>query len=198
MAEQATKRRRPRLAVALNLASDPIGGKRVFATAAGLAGLVLLGVAGSFGWILAGTEPDEFTERQRILEEQRQAVASLAKDARSKISGEGAARVRERTELLNGLLVRKGVSWTKTFLDLETVLPPAVRMLTIQPEVAGQDTLRLDMTVSARAAGDFIEFLRALETSRVFQHPVLRGSAPPSEGDPTFRYRLTVDYDQQL
>lgn len=186
--------------MALNLASQPLGGYRAFAACACLVAGLLLGVAGALGWSWskAGGTPQEHLDRQRELDRQRQDLAVLAEEARATIGGDRASRVLEQTELLNGLLLRKGVSWTQTFVDLESVLPPAVRMLTIQPEVAGVDTLRLDMTVSAREPGDFIEFLRELERSEVFQFPAVRGSAPPTEGDPTHRYRLTVNYDQQL
>ena len=186
--------------MALNLASQPLGGYRAFTACACLMAGLLLGVSGALGWSWskAGETPQEHLDRQRSLVQQRQELTVLAEEARGTIAGDRASRVLEQTELLNGLLVRKGVSWTQTFVDLESVLPPAVRMLTIQPEVAGQDTLRLDMTVSAREPGDFIEFLRKLERSEVFQFPAVRGSAPPTEGDPTHRYRLTVNYDQQL
>lgn len=205
MADRGGRRRRVKRSAsgpggALNLASEPLGGYRAFAACACLMAGLLLGVAGALGWSWskAGGTPQEHLDRQRALDQQRQELTVLAEEARSTIAGDRANRVLEQTELLNGLLVRKGVSWTQTFVDLESVLPPAVRMLTIQPEVAGQDTLRLDMTVSAREPADFIEFLRELERSEVFQFPAVRGSAPPTEGDPTHRYRLTVNYDQQL
>ena len=205
MASLMRFRRRParrgrRPTVALNLATEPLGGYRAFSTLACVAALAILSITCGLAWHISSMSgaPREYVSRQRDLAEERRSLATLTGDARDKIGGSQADRIREQTSLLNGLLIRKGVSWTRTFLDLEGVLPPSVRMLTIRPEVAGEDTLRLDMTVSAKTPDDFIAFLRALEGSDVFQFPALRGSAPPAEDDPTFRYRLTVDYDQQL
>ena len=142
--------------------------------------------------------PEQLLGRQQELLAEQRRLVDLGSAASRQLQSESTTEILERTAFLNELLVRKGVSWTRTFLDLEVVLPPAVRMLTIQPEVARGDTIRLDMTVSAKAPTDFIEFLKTLEGSELFQTPAVRGSVPPSDGDPTFRYQLTVEYDQQL
>ena len=57
--------------------------------------------------------------------------------------------VLDRSVLLNTLIKRKAISWTKIFSDLQTVLPENVRVLTIRPTVNAQDQLFLDMTVAA-------------------------------------------------
>ena len=184
----------------LNLATNPTGGYRAFFALACLAAMTLAVVTVLLVMSFVRTEgtPDQLLrEQQELLVEQRR-LDSLAVTASRQLQSETTAEVIERTAFLNELLVRKSVSWTRTFLDLEVVLPPNVRMLTIQPEVARGDTIRLDMTVSAKAPTDFIEFLKTLEDSDLFQAPSVRGSVPPSDGDPTFRYQLMVEYDQQL
>ena len=102
------------------------------------------------------------------------------------------------TGSLNQLLTRKGISWTKTFGDLEGVLPPRVLMMQIRPEVTFDNKVRLDMQVGAEAPADFIEFLKALESSEVFGSPNVRGFNPPTDNEPYFRYQLMVEYEQQL
>ncbi len=106
--------------------------------------------------------------------------------------------VLERSLFLNQLLQRKGISWTRTFADLEVVLPPRVQVMQIRPEVTLESMVHLDMQVGAETPADFIEFLKALEQSDIFEAPDLRGSSPPSENQPLFRYQLSVSYDQQL
>lgn len=184
----------------LNLATNPSGGYRAFFALACVAAAALVGTA---AWLTASFlghdgPPQEVLEREgELLEEQRK-LRSLGATASAKLRGERAADILDRTAFLNELLVRKSVSWTRTFLDIEKVLPPNVRVLQIEPEVAYGDTIRLDMTVSAKAPADFIGFLRTLEESELFGSPALRGSAPPGDSDPTFRYQLAVEYDQQL
>lgn len=184
----------------LNLATNPTGGYRAFCVLACCAVLALLTMTTLLVVSFVRTErtPEQLLGRQQQLLAEQRRLADLGSAASRQLQSESTTEILERTAFLNELLVRKGVSWTRTFLDLEVVLPPNVRMLTIQPEVARGDTIRLDMTVSAKAPADFIEFLKTLEGSELFRAPAVRGSVPPSDGDPTFRYQLTVEYDQQL
>ena len=184
----------------LNLATNPAGGYRALFSLACVTAAVLLGAAAILvaEFVQSEGPPEGLVEQERRLLAERQALDRQAAQASAALRGDRATEILDRTALLNELLIRKGVSWTHTFLDLEKVLPPNVRMLTIEPEVAVGDTIWLDMTVSAKAPADFIEFLKTLEGSSLFGSPALRGSAPPADGDPTFRYQLSVEYDQQL
>ncbi len=183
----------------LNLATNPGGGERAFFGVACGVALVLLGIAVNFAVerITTGETPQTLLARERILQAEQAKLAETVAAANAKVRDPGTIAILERTEFLNELLVRKGVSWTRTFLDLEEVLPPSVRILALQPEVAYGDTVLLDMTVSAKEPADFIEFLRTLEGSAQFGSPALRGSAPPDDGDPTFRYQLAMEYVQR-
>ena len=184
----------------LNLATNPAGGYRAFFAAGCAAALVLLVITAwlAVGFLRIEGTPEQLLGRQQGLLAEQRRLDTLAAAASQQLQGESTDETLRRTAFLNGLLVRKSVSWTRTFLDLEVVLPPNVRMLTIKPEVARGDTIRLDMTLGAKAPADFIGFLKTLEESDLFRAPALRGSVPPSDGDPTFRYQLTVEYDQQL
>lgn len=184
----------------LNLASQPAGGYRAYFALACCAAMALAAALALLGTAFFSSRgvPPELLERERQLLEEQRRLAALGAEASAKLQGPDAAETLDRTAFLNELLVRKGVSWTRTFLDLEQVLPANVRVRTIQPEVAYGDTIRLDMTVSAKQPADFIDFLKALEGSALFGSPGLRGSAPPDESDPTFRYQLAVEYDQEL
>ena len=184
----------------LNLATSPAGGYRAFFVLACVAATALLGAAAwlTTTFLAHDGPPRELLERERELMDEQRSLGDLGANASAKLRSEHAVEILDRTAFLNELLVRKSVSWTRTFLDLEEVLPPNVRVLTIEPRVAYVDRIQLDMTVSAKTPADFIEFLKALEGSELFGSPVLRGSVPPGDVDPTFRYQLAVEYDQQL
>lgn len=186
--------------IELNLASRPAGGYRAFFMLASLVAASLVAGAALLiaSYLGSGRLPAELLEEERRLLAEQGRLSNLGAEATAKIRDIRAGEILDRTAFLNELLIRKGISWTRTFLDLAQVLPPNVRVLTIQPEVAYGDTIRLDMTVGARQPGDFIEFLKSLEGSELFGFPGLRGSAPPSDSDTTFRYQLAVEYDQQL
>ena len=200
MADRMKRARRRPARAGLNLATNPSGGYRALFALQCVVAAALLGTAVLLTVLFVSSEgpPGELLARERALESERRGLREATAAASAKIQGTRAAEVIERTAFLNELLVRKGVSWTRTFLDLEDVLPPNVRVLTIEPEVAYGDTIRLDMTLSAKTPEDFISFLKTLEGSHLFGSPTLRGSAPPGDTDPTFRYQLAVEYDQQL
>lgn len=184
----------------LNLATNPSGGYRAFCVLACITALALLVVAGQLAvrYLGSGELPEELVAQERQLLEEQRDQARLGMEASKKIQDPRTTEILERTAFLNELLVRKGISWTQTFVDLAQVLPPSVRMLTIRPEVAYGDTILLDMTVSAKQPADFIDFVKELEGSELFRSLALRGSAPPDEREPTFRYQLEVEYDQPL
>jgi hypothetical protein len=71
-------------------------------------------------------------------------------------------------------------------------------MMQIRPEVTASNKIVLDMQVGAETRGDFIEFLQAIESSDAFPRYSVRGSSPPTENQPLWRFQLTVQYDQRL
>lgn len=201
MARSGASRRNPRSARAnLNLASNPSGGYRAFLALSCIVAAALLVTAVQLVVQFAGSSgpPEALLSQEREMAELQRSLARQGSEADAKIDAARTAEILDRTVFLNDLLIRKGISWTRTFLDLEQVLPPEVRVLTIQPEVAYHDRILLDMTVSAKRPADFIGFLKTLEESGLFGSPALRGSAPPTESDPTFHYELAVEYGQQL
>jgi type IV pilus assembly protein PilN len=108
------------------------------------------------------------------------------------------AEVMERSLFLNALLYRKGVSWTRVFADLEKTLPPDVRLITIRPQVVSERQIHLEMVIAAASPGPVFEALRALESSEVFGETNVYNSAPPSQSEPLFRCRVSVNYAQKL
>ena len=106
--------------------------------------------------------------------------------------------VLDRSILINEIIRRKGISWTKIFSDLAGVLPHNVRIAVIRPQVTGNDQLSLEMTVEAEAAEPVILFVSNLEGSDVFGSTEVTAMAAPTQSDPVFHYRLSVNYAQKL
>ena len=108
------------------------------------------------------------------------------------------AEVLERSVFLNELLYRKGISWTQIFADLGKALPANVRIMNIRPFVNKDNKLTLDMTVGAMDPGAVIDLLKALESSPLFESVSAPNTLAPSQAEPLFRARLTVNYAQKL
>ena len=70
--------------------------------------------------------------------------------------------------MINDMIRRKSISWTRIFSDLEKVLPPNVRVTSIRPQVNSRDQLSLDMTVESESPESVIGFFQELEGSDVF------------------------------
>lgn len=108
------------------------------------------------------------------------------------------AIVFDRNTMINELIRRKGISWTRIFSDLGAVLPEKVRITAIRPQVNAKDELSLDMTVEAETAPPVIAFISKLEGSAVFGSTEVSTITPPNQNDPYVHYRLTVNYAQKL
>ena len=107
------------------------------------------------------------------------------------------AEVLERSVFLNALLQRKGISWTRIFADLEQIVPYNVKVLQIRPTVSGQ-VVSLDMLLGTESPAAVIDLLRALGESKTFSNPDLKTAQAPSQSEPLYRYRISVDYAQKL
>jgi Tfp pilus assembly protein PilN len=108
------------------------------------------------------------------------------------------AEVLERSVMLNALIERKSVSWTRTFADLEKVLPHNVRLMNIRlPQVNSANQVTLDMVVGAQSTDPLQDFLKKLEASPLFGPASVSTYLPPSQNEPLYRYRVSVNYAQK-
>jgi Tfp pilus assembly protein PilN len=186
--------------VPLNLAREPFRRDRPLLVASALTGvlllislLVLISIAVSERQI-ASQEQMELSSLNRQLANIHAEQAKL--DQEMRLAGNGI--VLDRSILINALIRRKAISWTRIFSDLATVLPPNVRIIAIRPQVNTRDQLSLDMTAAAETPEPVIGFIAKLEGSDIFGAVTPSGFTPPSQNDPVYRYRLTVTYAQKL
>jgi len=186
--------------IPINLAREPFRRDRPILVASAAVGvLLLLSLA-----LLVSLAISEHRQTQQIqadlnratrqLERIRAEQAKLDRDMRLP----GNEIVLDRSILINALIRRKAISWTKIFEDLGTVLPHNVRIIAIRPQVTARDQLLLDMTVAAETPEPVIGFIAKLEGSDVFGAVTPSGITPPTQNDPIYRYRLSVTYAQKL
>ncbi len=106
--------------------------------------------------------------------------------------------------LLNELIARRGVSWTRVFKDLGTVMPPSVRLVAVRlPQVAaeqgtGINRVQLDMVVGTERPEAVIDLLRRLQQSSLFGPAQVMTQTTPTQNDPLYKYRVTVAYAQKI
>ena len=109
------------------------------------------------------------------------------------------AEVLERSLLLNSLLERKAISWTRIFSDLERVVPSNVRLISIRlPRASGPSQVTLDMIVGAQGPEPVLNLLRRLAADPLFGPAGVSNVLAPNQNEPLYRYRVIVNYAQKL
>ncbi len=184
----------------INLSSEPFRGDRVFLIgSAAIAAALIVSLLTLLSFAVSDrrkmqaslVQLDRLTRELTVMSRQQSQLDVQLRQTRN-------ADVLERSQFINTLLYRKGISWTRLFRDLETVVPPDVSVISIRPQADAQDHLFLDLVVGAKTQKPVIDLLSRFEGSDLFGHTALSGIQPPSQTDPLFRYRVTVNYAQKL
>jgi Tfp pilus assembly protein PilN len=86
--------------------------------------------------------------------------------------------VRDKSRFLNALIVRKAFSWTQVFSDLERIVPPRVRIVSIHPDLNTNYQLEIHLEAIGDSREKANELLRHMEDSPSFREPQLRSERP--------------------
>jgi len=186
--------------IPINLSREPFRHDRAVLVGSAFAGLLMIGTLVLL-ISLSLTQRRETRDTQLMLNRVNRQLTGIRNeqaklDASMRLPGN--EEVLDRSILLNTLIKRKAISWTKIFSDLDLVCPPNVRILAIRPTINGQGGLFLDMQVAADTPEPIIGFIAKLEDSDVFGSVTPTGFTPPSQTNPFYRYQLTVNYAQKL
>ena len=159
--------------IPINLASQPLENLRPLRTAAVLAALaaVVLGVVIVQRELRSRSEDRSLIEQQDKLEVSLQILRGQQQELESWLTTPQAAQIRERSGFLNSLILRKGLSWTQMFVDLEKTLPPNARIVSIKPALSPTKDVELTLTVAASDMKPLVDFLKKLEASPQFGAP---------------------------
>jgi len=187
--------------VPINLASEPFRRDRqVLVASAALAVLLIV----LLGWQLITInskrhQSADIQVRINRLNGQLRTITGEQAKLNATLRKPENAEVLERSVFLNTLIDRKSISWTRIFADLEKVMPPTVRLVSVRlPEVDTQNEVQLDMLIGAKEVLPLLELVKRLEASPQFGPTNVQTSQPPSQTDPSYRYHVTVSYAQKL
>jgi hypothetical protein len=186
--------------IPINLSREPFRRDRPILVASAATGVLLLGTLGLL-ISLSLAERNQAQEAQRDLARvQRQLNNIRAEQAKleAQLRLPENEVVLDRSILVNTIIRRKAISWTKIFEDLGTVLPHNVRVAVIRPQVNSRNQLLLDMTVESESPEPVIQFISKLEGAEVFGSTEVSAITPPTQNDPFYHYRISVNYAQKL
>jgi hypothetical protein len=187
--------------VQVNLASEPFRRDRPMIVASAACAAVLVALLGVLVFLIVnerGRQTDTRTavaklnsELRAITEEQTRLDSTLRQPMN--------AEVLERSLLLNSLILRKSISWTKLFADIEGVKPDNVKIIQVRlPQINSRNEVTLDMEVGAKTPGFMIEFLKRLQDSPLFGPTNVSRKSPPTQNEPLWHFRVMVSYAQKL
>lgn len=153
----------------LNLSTTPLDNKRPFLAAAGALAVVgllvfaLLGHAAYTSWRSSRELRAEIShwEGEILANREKQSVLqAYFQTAQAK-------QVLDRAAFLNSLIGQRSFPWTKVFMDLEQILPPGVRVVSISPKL-NNGRAQIELTIGAESDESKIKFLQNLERSKAF------------------------------
>jgi type IV pilus assembly protein PilN len=190
----------PRVYLPLNLASEPFRRDRPILAASAATAVLMLGVLAVLVSIIVQQRELAADSRAQLarLESQLRAAAAKQAQLEAQLRQPGNAAVLDRNALFNSLILRKSISWTLLFADLEKVMPAQVRLMTVRPYLTANNEVQLDMVVGAQSPDPVIDLLKRLERSPAFGATSLLSSSPPTQNEPLYRYRVSVSYAQKL
>jgi type IV pilus assembly protein PilN len=157
--------------VRLNLATSPLESKRRFTVGSTLIGsLAILGFFFLSGNAYSVWKADRaFRARQAALENQIAGLQQQRQSLSAFFDQPETVKRRQRAAYLNALIQQRAFPWIKIFMDLESILPEGVRVVSIEPKLAG-DMVQLRFIVGALTDEGKLKFLKTLETSPEFSH----------------------------
>jgi len=187
--------------IPINLASEPFRKDRPILIASAISAVALIALFSVLVFLIVN-------ERARA-KDARVAVEKLSTQLRSAAAEQAKlddflrlpanSQVLAQSQLLNALIERKSISWTRIFADLESVMPYDVKLISVRlPAITTHNEVMLDMVVGAKDPGAVIGFFKKLEESPLFGPIEGHSSIPPSRDVPLFQYRVTVNYAQKL
>lgn len=186
--------------IPINLASQPLENLRPVRTAVLIASLAAVVLAA----VIVRRELRSRNEFRALIQQQDRLELDLRnlegtqKDLEDWLGAKQALEIRERSGFLNSLILRKSLSWTQLFMDLEKTLPSRARITAIHPSLTPSEDVQLELTVSASSMEPLVQFLKNLESSPQFGPPQVGAQRYQDErsGEPGMSLTLTARYLQ--
>jgi Tfp pilus assembly protein PilN len=100
------------------------------------------------------------------------AFSSKAQQLQSKLDTPAAKAKLTEIDYLNNLIARKNFSWTRVWSTLEQMIPEAVHLTSLRPDITEDGQILLHLDVRGRSVQDVSDFIEVLEKSHVFRNVI--------------------------
>jgi hypothetical protein len=187
--------------IPINLSSEPFRRDRPLLVALGAGAVLLAATLGVLIFVVVnghGRMQETSVAVDRTQAELR-AITTQQSQVDQVLRQPANAEVLELNLLLNTLIERKSISWTRIFADLEAVKPYNVKFIQVRlPQINSRNAVTLDMMVGAQEVLPVITLLKAVETSPLFGPTTLHTCAAPSQNQTLYQCQVSVEYAQKL
>ncbi|HKW89537.1 MAG TPA: hypothetical protein VJN21_12355 [Candidatus Acidoferrales bacterium] len=142
-----------------------------------LAALVVLSFDTYRTWLSARATRDEIarlTSQVRTEQQQQDAL-------RAEFNSKAVEQTMARSANLNGLIAERAFPWTKMFADLERILPPGVRVISISPGRDKDGNINVSLSMGAESDAAKLRFLESLEASQAFSDILVKSESRPTQ-----------------
>jgi type IV pilus assembly protein PilN len=183
----------------INIATKPLQTHRRFFAFSAVTGTLAAVLFLLLGWHVNSVRKADaaFRSQSAATLHRMEALIVERQDLERFFSEPSNAQLHDRATFVNSIMDARSFNWTRMFMDLETILPNGVHVLSVEPkQVNGQAAVKL--TVGASNEEEKQQFLRALEQSGTFSHLQLTNIRAPhqeSTGDHMI-LELTVIYSR--
>ena len=186
--------------IPINLASQPFRRDRAILAGAAAICVALAAALGGMIYLYAADRAESAELRREVDRLDRQIAASNAEQARMDaiLRKPENSTVMDYSVFINALLYHKGMSWSRLFTDLENTIPYDVKLISLVPSINSRNVVVLDISVAAKDPAALLGFAKALENSSEFRDVNPHNTQPPTQAEPYFKGRITVNYAQKL
>ncbi|MHB8540719.1 MAG: hypothetical protein ACYDCD_07225 [Candidatus Acidiferrales bacterium] len=166
-----------------NLAASPLENNRRF-----IAGAFAIGIIAVAALVFLSVHAVEARRTNRVmrgdigrLEGQIRASQREQERMRLAFKDPKTVEVMERSQFLNNLIEQRTFPWTKMFADLEKILPPGVRVVSISPQMDKKGRVKVMLVISAVNDEQKMKFLRSMVASPAFSEMQVTQESRPQQ-----------------
>lgn len=184
----------------INLASHPYeDARRFYLQWFGLL-LVLVVITAALFTLVAKTHRASRDITRRVEQERRQ-IAEIDREraaAEAILNRPENRDVRDKSRFLNAVIARKAFSWTQVFSDLEKIVPPRVRIVSIRPGVNSSNQLEIHLEAIGDSREKAIELVRRMEEAPTFREARVQVERPDQGASAGVNFTIVAQYIPQL
>lgn len=155
-----------------NLATAPLENNRRFIVGSALLGTISLVALAllSVHAVRARRVNRETRADITTLEDQIRGAQAQQERLRAVFRNPRTVELMERSEFLNRLIEERTFPWTKMFADLERILPPGVRVISISPQMDKDGSVKVVLVIGAANDEQKDKFVQSITASPVFSN----------------------------